>query len=296
MDRTLLESWLAEGLSLEQMGARAGRHPSTVSYWLRKHGLTALGAEVHAARGALDRDELRALVDAGLSVRGIAHEVGRSTASVRHWLAVHGLETRLAATRRLVAQADGADLELICRHHGRTAFRIRGYDGQYRCLALSVRAGHRAPPPRPGATGRRGRRCLRAVRVSPVHRRAALPPSGSGHQELRARRRRDEVARAQPGRGFEMRPVVLELPRGGRGGTQGPPLTCRLQCPARPFRASRRSGVAQWQSIRLLIEGLWVRVPPPELRKPPRRRGFRVSRAAIGRPAALPMDPVASSP
>jgi hypothetical protein len=134
MDRTLLESWLAEGLSLEQMGARAGRHPSTVSYWLRKHGLTALGAKVHAARGALDRDELRALVDAGLSVRGIAHEVGRSTASVRHWLAVHGLETRLAATRRLVAQADGADLELICRHHGRTAFRIRGYDGQYRCL------------------------------------------------------------------------------------------------------------------------------------------------------------------
>src|SRR4051812_39839275 len=30
--------------------------------------------------------------------------------------------------------------------------------------------------------------------------------------------------------------------------------------------AASRSGVAQRQSIRLLTEGLWVRIPPPELR------------------------------
>jgi 5-methylcytosine-specific restriction endonuclease McrA len=82
----------------------------------------------------LDRDELERLIDAGLSVRGIAQAVDRSAASVRHWLRVHGLETRLTETRRLVAQADGRDIELTCRHHGRTTFRLRGYDAQYRCL------------------------------------------------------------------------------------------------------------------------------------------------------------------
>jgi IS30 family transposase len=107
MDRGVLEGWIAEGLSLEDMGRRADRHPSTVSYWLRKHGLEAVGAEVHRARGALDRDELESLVEAGHSVRSIAHALGRSTASVRHWLASYGLETRLAETRRLVAQAGG---------------------------------------------------------------------------------------------------------------------------------------------------------------------------------------------
>ena len=39
---------------------------------------------------------------------------------------------------------------------------------------------------------------------------------------------------------------------------------------------SPQSGVAQWQSIRLLIEGLWVRVPPPES-----------SRAAHGPPVVV---------
>jgi IS30 family transposase len=132
--RTVLEEWIGEGLSLEEMGRRSGRHPSTVSYWLRKHGLAAVGAERHAARGALDREELRSLIDAGLSVRGIAQAVNRSTATVRHWLRRHDLETRLTETRRLVAAADGSDLELTCRRHGRTTFRLRSYDAQYRCL------------------------------------------------------------------------------------------------------------------------------------------------------------------
>jgi 5-methylcytosine-specific restriction endonuclease McrA len=134
MDRELLEAWIAEGLSLEEMGRRAGRHPSTVSYWMRKHGLEAVGAEIHGARGPLDRDELESLVEAGLSVRQLADATDRSTASVRHWLATYGLQTRLTETRKLVAQARGADLELVCRHHGRTTFRRRSSDAQYRCL------------------------------------------------------------------------------------------------------------------------------------------------------------------
>ncbi len=58
MERAVLESWIGDGLSLDEMGRRAGRHPSTVSYWMRKHGLAAVGAEMHRARGRLDRDEL----------------------------------------------------------------------------------------------------------------------------------------------------------------------------------------------------------------------------------------------
>ena len=78
MERVVLESWIGDGLSLDEMGRRAGRHPSTVSYWMRKHGLAAVGAELHRARGRLDRDELERLIDAGLSVRGIATAVDRA--------------------------------------------------------------------------------------------------------------------------------------------------------------------------------------------------------------------------
>ena len=48
-----------------------------------------------------------------------------------------------------------------------------------------------------------------------------------------------------------------------------------------PPGSSSRSGVAQWQSIRLLTEGLWVRVPPPEPRKG--RRFFGAAATCRGR-------------
>ena len=41
MDRDSLQLLLAQGYSVEQIGRRFGRHPSTVSYWMRKHGLVA---------------------------------------------------------------------------------------------------------------------------------------------------------------------------------------------------------------------------------------------------------------
>jgi IS30 family transposase len=57
-----LESWLAEGLSLEQIGALTGRDPSTVGYWVKKHGLKAVNAERHAPKGGLARETLEPLV------------------------------------------------------------------------------------------------------------------------------------------------------------------------------------------------------------------------------------------
>ncbi len=51
MEKGLLEECLAEGMSLEAIGKRVGKHESTVSYWLKKHGLSAAEAEKHAREG-----------------------------------------------------------------------------------------------------------------------------------------------------------------------------------------------------------------------------------------------------
>ncbi len=61
--------------------------------------------------------------------------------------------------------------------------------------------------------------------------------------------------------------------RSRRGSRFSPELSFTVS--GGPYGAPARSGVAQWQSIRLLIEGLWVRVPPPELENA--REGARVS-------------------
>jgi len=130
MERTTLEAWLAEGLSLEAMGERAARAPSTISYWLRKHGLRAANSERHAARGPLPREQLEPLVTRGLSQREIGRELGRSQASVRHWLQEYGLET-MRAQRRVIGQ--GPRALGVCPRHGEVQFGRRA-DGVWRCL------------------------------------------------------------------------------------------------------------------------------------------------------------------
>src|SRR5207302_588790 len=62
MEREFLERQLADGRSLEYIGALVGKDPSTVSYWLKKHGLHAVYREKHAARGGLSREQLEGRV------------------------------------------------------------------------------------------------------------------------------------------------------------------------------------------------------------------------------------------
>ena len=93
LDREALEAMLAEGCSLEEIGRRVERHPSTVSYWLKKHGLDAAHRLRHLNRGGLERETLITLVAADMTVREIARELDRSTGTVRHWLRMYGLET-----------------------------------------------------------------------------------------------------------------------------------------------------------------------------------------------------------
>jgi transposase len=134
MRRAELEHHLAAGLSLETIGREVKRHPSTVAYWLRKHGLTPVHAARHAPKGEVSESSLRALVDEGLTVRQIAARLDRGTASVRHWLRVHGLRTLASRSRRPTAVGGPERIVLECSRHGLGEFVVRRDSGVYRCV------------------------------------------------------------------------------------------------------------------------------------------------------------------
>jgi transposase-like protein len=136
MDKESLESLLDQGLSVERIAERFGKDPSTISYWMRKHGLVSPYREKHAAKGGIEREELQALVDDGASIATIAEAVQRSKATVRYWLRTFGIETRATSDRRLGRAARAAGyhtVQRICRRHGLTDFSLEGR-GAYRCM------------------------------------------------------------------------------------------------------------------------------------------------------------------
>jgi transposase len=146
MDRASLEQLLSRGLSLAEIGRRFGLHESTVGYWVKEHGLQAVNRDKHAAKGGLERAQLEALVKAGASIAQIAEAVGRSKATVRHWLIRHGLKTQGGPGRRRSAQANAAKqaglatVTMSCVRHGETEFWLngRGYYGCKKCRSAAV--------------------------------------------------------------------------------------------------------------------------------------------------------------
>ncbi len=137
MDRVSLEQLLGRGLSLAEIGRRFEKHEATVAYWVARHGLRAANRDKHAARGALAREELERLVGSGASIAEIAEAVGRSKATVRHWLREYGLKTRRGTMQvraeQLVRSEQPARTTRDCHHHGATEFQLRA-EGGYRCL------------------------------------------------------------------------------------------------------------------------------------------------------------------
>lgn len=134
MDKAWLTSQLSSGRSIGSVAREAGRHPSTVAYWAKKHGLTSSHASRHAARGTIDRDLLAMIVACGLSVRDMADVMERSPTTVRHWLRRHGLETNRMTRERLGRDALAAGVavaELPCPRHGLTRHVRR--QGGFRC-------------------------------------------------------------------------------------------------------------------------------------------------------------------
>jgi transposase len=135
MEKEFLEQCLAEGLSLEAIGKRVGKHESTVSYWLKKHGLVAAQAEKHAAKGGVAKEDLERLLAAGLSLREIARHMDRSLATIRHWMQRHELKPNPRRKRG----SEGGSREMVsrCHHHGETGF-VREGRGYYRCKRCRI--------------------------------------------------------------------------------------------------------------------------------------------------------------
>jgi transposase-like protein len=132
MEEGWLEARLRKGRSIESIAREVDKHPSTVAYWVRKHGLRSHHAPKHAALGGIAREPLRELVERGMSVRQIGHEVGLSFAAVRDWLKKYGLKTEpLHYTRRDVENTPSVLRE--CPTHGWTDFVRTGARGYYRC-------------------------------------------------------------------------------------------------------------------------------------------------------------------
>jgi transposase len=138
MDRVWLEQRLREGLSLAEIGRCAGKHESTIAYWLDRYGLDAVGPEKHTPKGASSRHELEALVAEGASLTQIAEKLERSTATVRHWLAKYGLRTQCPRGRPRRSGTQQAHIEglrravVVCPQHGATEH-VLDARGAYRC-------------------------------------------------------------------------------------------------------------------------------------------------------------------
>ena len=143
MDRELLAGWLEQGLSLSEIGALTDRNPSTVGYWVNKHGLVANGKATYAPRGGLTREQLVPLVERGATLQEMADELDRSTSTIRHWMRKYGLEVirhhrdrdrALAALRAGETRFVGA-----CRLHGEVEFLVFR-SGRHRCARCNAEA------------------------------------------------------------------------------------------------------------------------------------------------------------
>ena len=133
VEREWLKERLEAGRSMEAIAREVGKSPSTVACWVNKHGLASVHAQKHAAKEPVSKEELRALVEQGLSVRQVADRLERSAASVRHWLRRYELKTS-----PLQYTAGGADPpDAVMRECGRHGWvvHLRDSQGYRRCLA-----------------------------------------------------------------------------------------------------------------------------------------------------------------
>jgi transposase len=129
-ERDRLAALVSAGSSLEQIAERVGRHPSTVGYWLKRHGLEAAHADRHARRGAPDRELLEKLASSGATLREMGQSLNRSITTIRYWLGVW----EIARPSRSKVDPAIAPLwtERRCQTHGWTRFRLES-TGYYRC-------------------------------------------------------------------------------------------------------------------------------------------------------------------
>lgn len=135
MERAFLAEQLAAGRSLEQIGRLVGKHPSTVGYWVKKHGLTAVHRDKYAPKRAVEPAQFSQLVELGLTRAELARRLGISTTTVSYWLRKLGLTTRRGHTIMQTVRAREAGARTIlrnCGKHGVGRFFLTGR-GSYQC-------------------------------------------------------------------------------------------------------------------------------------------------------------------
>jgi hypothetical protein len=264
MDKGFLEDCLARELSLDAIGELAGKHPSTVSYWLKKHGLDACRAEQHAPKGGIDKEELEALIGEGLTLREIAEKLDRSATTVRHWMARYDLKT--IRRRRSRITGDPPRAAMLCRHHGRTEFALEGR-GYYRCAKCRSEAvtKRRRAVKRKLVEEAGGRcalcgyeRCVQALHfhhLDSTTKKFHLGHQGHARSLARSRAEAEKCALLCANCHAEVEAGLTELP-----------VNSVASCsPKQLIRISTVRGSSIGRCARLLTERLWVRVPPPEL-------------------------------
>ena len=122
-------------MSLDAIAELTGRHPSTVSYWLKKFGLEANGARRHSPKGAIRREQLEPLVRQGLAQREIAQRLNRSQNTVRYWMRKFDLGESSDERERLRDEAERAGQRSFvfrCSVHGDSVHVIES-SGRVRC-------------------------------------------------------------------------------------------------------------------------------------------------------------------
>ena len=230
MDRAVLVEHLAAGRSLDTVAKLEGRAPSTIGYWLKKHGLEACGSRRFGPKPDIDKGRLERLVSEGLTVPAIAARLGYPASLVRSRLRHHGLQTRGVNNRQRarVAFARGAhQVDLVCAAHGTVPHVLEGA-GVLPLHALPRGAGDRTPAASQTAPGRRGRGRLRDLWIRALRRCASVPPCGSSAEELCSESCWGHAFSCPcAGGGRKVRGVVCQLPRGGRvRGREARPTWC----------------------------------------------------------------------
>ena len=141
MEKARLEAYLREGLSLTQIGAVESKHPSTIGYWLKQHGLKPSG-EKYGRRVDIEESLLRALVAEGLPVREMAERLGTSPSTIDRKLRDLGISKRWGSRKQeaLAARARGEHrFTSTCRKHGPGDF-LALPGGRSRCARCNSEA------------------------------------------------------------------------------------------------------------------------------------------------------------
>ena len=84
----------------------------------------------------MDRDQLKAYLERGLSQREIGKLLGVAPSTVSYWIGRHGLSLPRAVRRAQVEEAlrEGRNYVMrTCRRHGRTEFALVGSERRPRC-------------------------------------------------------------------------------------------------------------------------------------------------------------------